>query len=438
MEENRENRANQEPNNDNQSSGYYTRRYGDIIQDEPEKAKRDFKDTFSSTSYGGFNVERENRKRKEKARYSIAVVILCAVLSAVIGAAGAAAVFKLSSRQEPSQYIPPVQNGSSNISINVDENVTSVVEAVAQKASNSVVCIRTTTSVNNFFFGNSESTGEGSGVVYSADGYIVTNYHVIENAVQSSSASKIEVFIGPNDNTSYPAKIIGYNISTDLAVIKIDARGLTPIEKATSKDLKVGQFVVTIGSPGGLDFRGSVTYGVISGLDRKVASDSNVKLIQTDAAINPGNSGGALLDTSGKLVGINSSKIVSTDYEGMGFAIPVDTVTEKVEKIISKQSEEDAYIGLSISKKYTEDVLSYYGFPNGAVVTSVDDGSPAEKAGINRGDIITEFNETEVKSAVLFEEMISECEPGQTVKVKFYRSGKYYSTEITAKSDSKE
>ena len=154
------------------------------------------------------------------------------------------------------------------------------------------------------------------------------------------------------------------------------------MELGDSSDLKVGQNVITIGAPGGLEFMGSVTYGIISGLDRTVSTNSALKLIQTDAAINPGNSGGALLDTSGKLIGINSSKIASVEFEGMGFAIPVNTVKEKCDKIISRKNDSQAYLGVSISSTNTNEVLSFYFYPSGAVVSSVAEGSPADNAGI--------------------------------------------------------
>ena len=315
------------------------------------------------------------------------------------------------------------------VNINVEETAQSVVEAVAQKVSPSVVGIRTTTSVTSFFGGSSEATGEGSGVVYSQDGYIITNYHVIGDAVGSSS-SKIEVFLESDSSESYEASVVGYNISTDLAVLKINVTGLTAADIGSSQDLKVGQFVVTIGNPGGLEFMKSVTYGVISGLDRVVSTDSDVKLIQTDAAINPGNSGGALVDTQGKLIGINSSKIVSEEYEGMGFAIPVDTVISVCDNIISKQNDPDPYVGITISEKYTADVLRFYGYPTGAVVLSVAENSPAANSGIKKGDIITEFNGTEITEYQLFDQLIEESSPGEKVSVKIYRNGRYYTTNL--------
>ena len=309
-----------------------------------------------------------------------------------------------------------------------------MVEAVATKVTPSVVGIRTTTSVISFFGGGNEQTGEGSGVVYSSDGYIITNYHVIADAI-SSNGSKIEVYLDKETDEPYTAAVVGYNISTDLAVIKINVKGLTAAEIGDADSLKVGQYVITVGNPGGLEFMDSVTYGVISGLDRVVSSNSDVELIQTDAAINPGNSGGALVNVKGQLVGINSSKIVSEEYEGMGFAIPIDKVIEVCDDIISKENDPEPYVGITVSEKYSSQVLSFYGYPSGAVVLSVAEGSPADIAGIRRGDIVTEFDGTKISEYEMLDQLIEQCSPGEKVEAKIYRGGNYYTTTVTIGSN---
>lgn len=429
-----------------EQSGYYTRSGSDIIQDDISRPKEDYRPTGSygngnpNFSHGAYNTQNYNtmptkpvKVKRDKSRYGAGVIIAASVLAAIIGAVSSVAVLNL---KDNKGVVADIGNGqTSNVNINIDETVESVVEAVAQKAMPSVVGIRTTTSVLNFFGGNQESKGEGSGVVYTADGYIITNYHVIESAVQSSTKSKIEVFVGSQKSDSYEASVIGYNISSDLAVIKINANGLTPVAIGDSSKLKAGQYAIIIGCPGGLEFMGSVTYGVISGLDRVVSSSSNVALIQTDAAINPGNSGGALLNTKGELIGINSSKIVSEEIEAMGFAIPVNTVKEKCDGIIAKQNSPEPYVGITISEKYTPEVLEYYGYPSGAVVLSVDDDSPAYKAGIRRGDIITEFDGNVIVEYKILTDLLSDCKPNKTVSVKLYRSGKYYTTDIKVGSN---
>lgn len=445
--------------------GFYTKSREDIIQDEafksPEQpdnaaraedtpqAEQEARQTYADSganysrnnnyNYGGttfYPRPPKQKKNKKKGAFGAGTVIAAALLAAVIGAGSGIAAVTLSSKNGSNTSTPITSSVSgSNVNINIDETAESVVEAVAKKVTPSVVGIRTTTSVRSFFGSSNESTGEGSGVVYSADGYIITNYHVISGAVTNKSGSKIDVFTDTLDSDSYEATVVGYNISTDLAVIKINAKGLTPAEFSDSSKLKVGQYVITVGNPGGLEFMDSVTYGVISGLNRVVSSDSDVKLIQTDAAINPGNSGGALVNTKGQLVGINSSKIVSEEFEGMGFAIPSNTVAKICKNIIEKQNDPEPYLGISVSEKYNSSVLKYYGYPSGAVVSSVADGSPADNAGLAKGDIITEFGGTEITEYSMLESLLQKCKPGDQVSVKIYRSGRYYSTTVTIGSN---
>lgn len=452
--------------------GFYTKSREDIIQDEAvsgsdtaytaepvgnreekESAhqtpppRRDF---FPNGEYGAYNgganydpqtgrplynyKPPKQKKPKTGKKYGAGVVVAAALLAAVIGAVSGIAAVKINTTEVDTSPTTPNVTGQS-VNINIDETAESVVEAVAKKVTPSVVGIRTTTSVTSFFGGNSESTGEGSGVVYSSDGYVITNYHVISGAVTNKAASKIEVFVDSLDSDSYEASVVGYNINSDLAVLKINASGLTAAEFADSSDLKVGQYVITVGNPGGLEFMDSVTYGVISGLNRVVSSDSDVRLIQTDAAINPGNSGGALVNVKGQLVGINSSKIVSEEFEGMGFAIPSNTVKEICQKIIDKQNDPEPYIGITISEKYTASVLKYYGYPAGAVISSVAEGSPAENAGLQKGDIITEFAGKTIGDYTVLSEALENCKPDDKVNVKIYRSGRYYTTTVTVGSN---
>ncbi|MBO5358334.1 MAG: trypsin-like peptidase domain-containing protein [Clostridia bacterium] len=375
------------------------------------------------------------RQEKPKARFSLLTVIVAAVLAGFVGMASATITTAYFWNQDKNQVTDHLDLENNTVNINVEEQAISVVEAVAKKVTPCVVGIRTTTSVNSFFGNQQEESGEGSGVIYKQNGYIITNYHVIEDAVTNARNTKIEVFLDSSADNSYIATVVGYNISADLAVIKINVTGLPAIEIADSDKVKVGQYVITVGNPGGLEFMDSVTYGVISGLNRVVSSDGDIGLIQTDAAINPGNSGGALVDVTGKLVGINSSKIVSEEFEGMGFAIPSNEAVEICDKIIAKENSPEPYIGITISEKYTKEVLEFYGYPTGAVVLSVYNGSPAYQAGLRKGDIITEFANTEITEYTVLEKLISNCKPNQKVSVKLYRSGRYYSTTITVGSN---
>jgi len=429
--------------------GFYNRQKSDIIQDEitrnpepkpepqPEPEPQPQR-TYTNNGpqpqqpYYNYNSNYYNpkppKKPKQKKSYGGSIVVLASVLAAIIGALSGAGVVYFTADKAPTQISS--ETNKNNVNINIEETAESVAEAVAQKVTPSVVGIRTTTAVISFFGGTSEASGDGSGVIYSSDGYIITNYHVIADAISQKNASKIEVFLDSTSSEAHEATVVGYNISADLAVIKINATGLTAVEVAKSDELKVGQYVITVGNPGGLEFMDSVTFGIISGLNRVVSSDTGIELIQIDAAINPGNSGGALVNTKGELIGINSSKIVSEEFEGMGFAIPSDTVVKICDNIISKENSPEPYVGISISERYTSQVLKYYNFPAGAVVLSVADNSPADNAGIERGDIITQFGDTKITEYTMLDDAIKNHSPGDTVAVKIYRDGRYYTTNI--------
>lgn len=394
------------------------------------------------------SVESNKNSSKAKKKFGLQAVVLCSVISALIAAIIAASLSsviisgKINDLKNTGSGNTVVKNENTNSSqtttnIEITGVTESVIEAVAQKVTPSVVGIATTEATTSFFGGSTETTGEGSGIVYTSDGYIITNYHVIKSAVTSSKSS-IKVYLDSSTETGYDATVVGYNISYDLAVIKIGVTGLTPIDFANSDDLKVGQYVAAIGNPGGLQFMGSVTYGVISGLNRVISDSStqtDIQLIQTDAAINPGNSGGALANTKGELIGVNSSKIAATDYEGMGFAIPSNTVKEISDNIIAKENNPDPYIGITISERYTANTLTQLGYPAGAVVKSVVSGGPAEKAGISSGDIIVEYNSVAITEYNVLIDAISDSKPGDTVTVKIYRSGRYYSTSLKVGSN---
>lgn len=383
------------------------------------------------------------KKDKKPKKYGAGVIIVSVLLAALIGAGSG--VFGV---LFANKYFDTTDTASSSSkeetttqqtvpNITVDETVNSSIEAVAKKAGPSIIGIRTTAAVTNFFGGSSEATGEGSGIIYTQDGYIITNYHVIESAVESSN-SKVEVFLSSDTETALNATVIGYNIASDLAVVKVEKTGLPAIQFADSNKLSVGQYAIAIGNPGGLEFIGSVSSGVISGLNRSVTigTGNTMSLIQTDAAINPGNSGGALVDIQGNLIGVNSVKLVSTGYEGMGFAIPSNTVKQICDNIIDKQNDPTPYLGIQISQSYSSEQLVALGYPAGAVVVSVDEGGPAYESKIQRGDIITEFNGVAVNDYKELENAISQCKPGDSVTIKIFRAGRFYSSHINVAANS--
>ena len=397
-----------------------------------------------------YNNNKKPKKNGESHKVGIGVVIISAVLAAVIGAGSSILVFTAnkvnisdSATETTSQSSDSVTdltstvNSGSGQTITINGDVNDIAQAVYKKCAGAVVGIRTTAYVTGFFGGSTESSGEGSGIVYSSDGYIITNYHVISEAVESSSKStKIEVFFLSDTSESVKAEMVGYNVSSDLAVIKVDKTGLETIEIGNSDDISVGQTAIAIGSPGGLEFMGSVSSGIISGLNRSISIEDigTMKVIQTDAAINPGNSGGALLNANGQLIGISSSKIVSSSYEGMGFAIPVNTAVDIVKKIIANQDNPSPYMGIEIYS-YGSDFFDAYSLPHGAAVKSVVANAPAAQAGIKAGDIITSFNGVDIDEyQTLFDEL-DKCKPNDRVTVKLYRSGRYYTTSVTIGSN---
>lgn len=388
------------------------------------------------------NVEKEKTKAEKTVakKHDVIVVLISSLLSLVIGLSGGfiSAQYLISGLPDAEQQSQIVNKNPANVTISVDESSNSNIEAVAKKVSPSVVFVRTSAAVDDFFGGKVESAGEGSGIIYSDDGYIVTNYSVIQKATENANVT-IDVFLSFNTDNPIEAEIVGYNISYDLAVLKIKVSGLTPVEIGEVKNLAIGQYVAAISSPGGIDYMGTVTYGIISGINRTVENSASngkaLSLIQTDAIVSSNFTGGALVNIKGQLIGIPSSKIVSNNPNGMGFAIPADKVVEVCNKVIDKEAAPDPYIGVSFSDSWTAERLDQYGYPAGAVVKNVVEGGPADIAGIKNGDIITEFGSNSVSDFNALNNLIAQCQPGDTVSVKYYRSGRYYTTAITVGSN---
>lgn len=290
---------------------------------------------------------------------------------------------------------------------------------------NSTVGI-TTQVTTNFWGYTTQSAASGSGFILTADGYLLTNYHVIESA----SSIKATLYNGK----SYDATLIGYDESNDIAVLKIDAEGLTPVTLGDSDNLNVGDDVIAIGNPlGELTF--SLTSGSVSALNREVTLSSNVtmNLIQTDCAINSGNSGGALFNLYGEVVGITNAKYSGSSGSGasidnIGFAIPINSVRSIVASIIEKGYVTKPYIGVMVSDVGEESTK--YGLPEGAAVVSVTEGGPAEKAGIKANDIITEVNGKAISGKSDLSAVISEHAAGDKLTLSIYRQGETLSVTV--------
>lgn len=291
---------------------------------------------------------------------------------------------------------------------------------------NSTVGI-TTQVTTNFWGYTTQSAASGSGFIYSADGYIITNYHVIESA----SSIKVTLY----DGKSYDAQLVGYDESNDVAVLKIDAKDLTPVTIGDSDNLNVGDSVIAIGNPlGELTF--SLTSGAVSALDREVTMSNNVtmELIQTDCAINSGNSGGALFNLYGEVIGITNAKYSGSSGSGasidnIGFAIPINSVRSIVDSIIEKGYVAKPYIGVMVSD-VSDEAISY-GTPAGAAVVSVTEGGPAEKAGLQANDIITAVDGKEISGKSGLSSIIADCAAGDKLTLSVYRQGQTLTVTVT-------
>ncbi|MBR3971740.1 MAG: trypsin-like peptidase domain-containing protein [Ruminococcus sp.] len=271
-----------------------------------------------------------------------------------------------------------------------------------------------------------DPSSQGTGIVLSEDGYIATNSHVIGD---SRSLYYVEVIT--NEGTVYEAKVIGYDSRTDLAVLKINAKGLTPAQFCDSEYVEVGQDVIAVGNPGGIEFQNSLTRGVVSALNRELSLSSQVSYIQTDAAINPGNSGGPLCNMYGQVIGINTAKISSSSYEGMGFAIPSKTVKEIVDDLISKGYVENR-VRLGISgQEVSLSMQEYYDIPAGVLIAEVSKGGPCDGKGIETNDILTAIDDEVIESFSDIYAILAKHKPGDEVVLSVYKMDKNKTVEIT-------
>lgn len=261
-------------------------------------------------------------------------------------------------------------------------------------------------------------TSLGSGIVLTQDGYIVTNAHVVLNTSESIVTVKL------HDGTEYPAIVIGYEEDSDLAVLRVEAQGLQPAEFGDASELKVGEEVFAIGNPGGDRYGGTLTGGYVSGLNRELekSAANGLTYIQTDAAINPGNSGGALFNAYGQVVGINSNKVVSTSYEGIGFAIPISEVSNIIGDLMTKGYVSGrGRLGIT-ARTVTELQAEASGIPTGVLIVSVDDDSPLKGIAF-AGDIITEAAGEKISSLEDLYAVLRTHGGGESITVTIYSAG---------------
>ena len=307
---------------------------------------------------------------------------------------------------------------------------------VAQKVLPSIVGINVTYSVNSIFYRTQgTATAQGSGVIISEDGYILTNNHVVNSSTSNSSfyelgeASKITVQLY-NDDTEYEAEIVGTDEQTDLAVIKIDKDGLTAAELGDSDSVQVGEFCMAIGNPLGLGI--TVTDGIVSAVNRTVTDEdgNSYEAIQTNAAINSGNSGGALVNSQGQVIGINTLKVSGDGVEGVGFAIPINSTKDIYEQLIQYNKVKRPYLGIG-GIEVDEETARANNLTVGIYVKTLETFSAAEKAGVRVGDVIIKADGQDIETMDELNAIKNQKEIGDTMTLTIWRNGETQDIEVT-------
>ncbi len=355
--------------------------------------------------------QKKNSKKSNGFRAVVATGLICSLVGGGIGGAvGANLAVGNSNAAQMSN-----NGGSSQVQLVGNSGEISPVIAIAQKVTPSVVGVKVY-STYNYWGRQMNAQGSGSGIIYSEDGYIITNYHVIENATS--------VTVTLSDGTEYEAQIVGSDSTSDLAVLKVNANNLPAAELGDSDKLQIGELVVAIGNP--LGYENTVTDGIVSGLNRQLTDYTDaMTLIQTNAAINSGNSGGALVNSKGEVVGINSAKLVASNAEGMGFALSINEVKPIVEELMNQGHVSRPYLGVSINSQYQVDeaTAEKYEIPMGIQIAEVVKGGPAEKAGLQAGDIIYKVDDTLIQSFEDLSDIIDNCQVGDELRILANRNG---------------
>ena len=367
------------------------------------------------------NEKNENKKTKK-----VVILVICvALLSGVFGFAGSFAYYKLFHKDNG---ITIEQNNSEAVGKVNALDVSDVVDA----CHSSVVEISTETATNgNNPFQQYIMQGAGSGVILSEDGYIVTNHHVIDEATS--------IIVRTVDGKEYPAKIVGSDAQTDLAVLKVEAKNLHPTKVGNSNQLQVGDTAIAIGNPLG-SLGGTVTTGIISALNREITIEGEtMTLLQTDTAINPGNSGGGLFDAKGDLIGIVNAKQSAEGIEGLGFAIPISDALPILDELIENgHVVSRPALNLSLYDVQSNRDSDSLNLKEGVYVVQIVPNGAADKAGLQQMDRIVSFDGKEVKSASEIKDLLKKHKVGETLKIVIERNNKKITKDITLKSSTVE
>lgn len=371
-----------------------------------------------------------NSKKGGKGKKWVALALGCLVLGGAVGG-GLSMMFLNSQNQEGGKDVQTstVMEGvreKSVLDVTLIDTSREMTPAEVYAANvNSTVGITTSVTTNYWGF-QTTSAASGSGFILTDDGYVITNYHVIEN----SDSITVSLY----DGTAYDAELVGYDESNDIAVLKVDAEDLTPVVVGDSDSLNVGDSVIAIGNPlGELTF--SLTSGAVSALDREITLSNNVTmdLIQTDCAINSGNSGGALFNLYGEVIGVTNAKYSGSgsgaSIDNIGFAIPINRVKGIVESIIEKGYIVKPYIGVSVMDVSHE--TQSYGLPEGAAVKSIEEDSPAAEAGLKENDIITAINGTKISGSKELVDVVGDASVGDELRLAVYRQGESLEVRVT-------
>lgn len=372
---------------------------------------------------GEFTEKKVNEIKKEKKKnpfYKTTAFILSASLSlSLLGGYGGASI---ALKQQNSTNTPTLQQSNLTHTNNSASAETLSVSDVANEALKSVVEIRTESVTSDQYMQQYTSSGAGSGVILSQDGYIATNYHVIDGANT--------ITVRDYDRNEYKATLVGSDEKTDLAVLKIEATGLSPVTFGDSSSLKVGDTAIAIGNPLG-ELGGTVTTGIISALDREIQiNNETMTLLQTNAAINPGNSGGGLFNENGELIGIVNAKSTGEAVEGLGFAIPSNIAKTIIEDLMSDGYVSNRpYLGVSL-----QDQTNQYGFNKSSTsvyIASVVANSAASKAGLTSGDQIVSVDGQEVSSASEVKTIINQHSANDTIEITIIRNNQQKTVQVT-------
>ena len=384
-------------------------------------------DIDSSQPADGGSDNKKHKKTWSIKKKIVALALCCSLLGGAAGAGGVVLCQSIFGSSGVSNMLKGENDRAVLTVSKVDTSKEMTAAEVYATNVNSTVGITTSISTNYFGY-QSSAAASGSGFILTDDGYIVTNYHVVED----SNSITVTTY----DGKSYNAALIGFDESNDIAVLKINASDLTPVIIGDSDKMNVGDPVVAIGNPlGELTF--SLTTGAISALDRNVTFSTGVtmKLIQTDCAINSGNSGGALFNMYGEVIGITNAKFSSSSsdssasIDNIGFAIPINSVMDIIQDIIEDGYTTKPYIGVTVSN-VSEESLGY-GLPEGAAVKSVEEGGPAAEAGLKENDIITKVGDTVITSSDDLVEAVGKAQIGDTLTFTVYRQSETITISIT-------